>query len=124
MPRPSAWHGGRNRARIGQCRWRHGLDWIERALVNEEFVEHALDRCLGLIGTGIPHGIMLEAGLYDRNARLLTDFFRRNDTRIRLEHRILRTERQDLEFAVSHKRHAQIVERDEHADLNSRTFGV
>src|SRR5258705_10677042 len=117
MPRSSAWHGGRNRARIGQCRWRLGLDWLERAVVNEEFVEHALDRCLGLIGTGIPHVIMLEAGLYDRNAKLLTDFFRRNDTRIRLEHGILRTARQDLEFAVGINRHAHIVDQSELLDL-------
>src|SRR5258706_15528068 len=47
-------HVGRNRPRIDQWRCRLGLYRLERALVNEEFVEHALDRCLGLIGTGIP----------------------------------------------------------------------
>src|SRR6202163_3290005 len=42
----------RNRAGIGH----HGrgcLDRLERAVIIEEFVEHALDRCLRLVRTGI-----------------------------------------------------------------------
>ncbi len=60
---------------------------------------------------------MLVAGLHNRNAGLLADFLIGNDTGICLEHRILRTERQDLEFALRHKRHAQIVERHHLLDL-------
>src|SRR5256885_8368328 len=66
-----SWPVERNRARIGQCRWRLGLDRLERALVDEEFVKHVLDRCLGRIGTGIAHVVMLEAGMDDRNSSLL-----------------------------------------------------
>jgi hypothetical protein len=72
-------HVGRNRPRIDQWRWRLGLYRLERALVDEEFVEHALDRCLGLIGTGIAHVVMLEAGLYDRNSSLLAYFLVRKE---------------------------------------------
>src|SRR6266849_8021332 len=92
MPRSSVLdrHVGRNRPRIDQWRWRLGLDRTQRAVVIQEFVENALDRCLCPVRTGIAHVVMLDAGLYDRNARLLTDFFRRNDARVRLEHRILR----------------------------------
>ena len=53
---------------------------------------------------------MMEVGLYDRNARLLLDFFRRNDTRIGLEDRILGAERKDLEPAIDQARHAQIIQ--------------
>src|ERR1035437_10334466 len=92
-------------------------DRPERAFVIEEFVEHALDCRFDVAGTAIAHVGVLVAGLYDRNAGLLTDPFRRNDPWIGLELRILRTERQDLESAVSHKRHAQVIERHDLFDM-------
>ena len=63
------------------------------------------------VGTGIAHVIMSEAGLYDINSCFLADVFRRDDAGIGLEHGILGTERKDLESAVGHEWHAQIVER-------------
>ena len=40
-------------------------------VVVEEFVEHALDRGLCLVRTGVAHVVVLEAGLHDRDAGLL-----------------------------------------------------
>src|SRR5258708_1464596 len=93
------------------------LDRLLRALVIEEFVEHALDRCLCLVRTGIAHVVVLVAGLHNGNPGLLTDFLIGNDTGIGLEHRILRTERQDLESAVGHERHTQVVQRHDLLDM-------
>ena len=76
-----------------------------------------MDRCLCLIGTGIAHVVMLEAGLNDLDTRLLTDLFRRDDAGIGLEDGVLGAERKDLEPAVGHKRHAQIVEGHDLLDL-------
>src|SRR5712692_7949898 len=90
----------RNRPRIGQRRRR--LDRLERAVVIEEFVEHALDRFLCRVRTGIAHVVVLEAGTDHRNPGLLADVVVRNDARVSFEDGILRTERQDLELAVGH----------------------
>src|SRR5674476_392257 len=95
-------HIGSNRTGIGHQRRRVCNDRPERAFVIEEFVEHALDRRFGVVGTAIAHVGVLVAGLYDRDARLLTDPFRRDDPGIGLELRILRTERQDLELSLIH----------------------
>src|SRR6266478_1108947 len=94
-----------------------GLDRPERAVVVEKFIQHALDRRLNVIGTAIAHIGMLITGLHDRNAGLFTDIIGGNHTWIGLEHRVLGTEGQYLEFTVGHKRHAQIVERDDLLDL-------
>src|SRR6478609_1600454 len=37
------WPVERNRARVGQCRWRLGFDRLERAIVDQELVKHVLD---------------------------------------------------------------------------------
>ena len=37
----------------------------------QELVEHALDRCLRPVRTGIAHVVMLETGVYHRDAGLL-----------------------------------------------------
>ena len=68
-----------NRPGVSHQRQRVCNDRLERALVIEEFVEHALDRRFDVVGTAIAHVGVLVAGLYDRNARLLSDPFRRND---------------------------------------------
>jgi hypothetical protein len=52
-----------------------------------------LDGFSCLIGTGIAHVIMSEAGLYDINSGFLADVFRRNNAGISLEDGILGTER-------------------------------
>src|SRR6266581_2948301 len=79
------WPVERNRARIGQFRWRLGFDRFERALVDQEFVKHILDRRLGLIGTGIAHVIMLETSIDDGNSSLLARFLLRKDAGIGFE---------------------------------------
>src|SRR5665213_478085 len=99
----------RNRSRFGDL-GHVGLDRLQRAVVVEEFVEHALDGLLCLLGAGIAHVVMLEIGTHHRNPRLRANIVAGNDARIGLEHRILGTERQDLELAVGHERQEQIVE--------------
>ena len=74
---------GRNRPGIGHQRRRLGVDRLQRAVVVEEFVEHVLDRCLGLVRTGIAHVVVLEAGTHDRDAGLLADFVSRERRRDR-----------------------------------------
>src|SRR5450432_617169 len=86
------WCIQRNRSRLRDLR-RMALDRFERAVVVEEFVEHALDRVLDRIRTAVPHVGVRVAGL-------LADLLIRNDARIGLEDRILRTEREDLQSAV------------------------
>ena len=83
----------------------------------EEFVEHGLDRRLGLVRTGVAHVVMLEAGVDHRDAGLLALLVIGNDAGIGLETGILGAERQDLELAVGHERHAQIVQRHDLLDL-------
>src|SRR5450432_2282923 len=86
------WCIQRNRSRLRDLR-RIALDRFERAVVVEEFVEHALDRVLDRIRTAVAHVGVLVAGLHDRDAGLLADLLIGNDARIGLEDRILRTER-------------------------------
>jgi hypothetical protein len=100
----------RHGAGIGHQRRRLCHDRPERAFVIDEFVEHAPDRFLCGIGTGIAHVVVLEVSADHRNAGLLTNLLGRNDTGIGLEDWILGTERKDLEPAVGGEGHAQIVE--------------
>ena len=60
---------------------------------------------------------MLEAGVHDRDPGLLALLVVRHDAGVRLEMRILGTERQDLELAIGQERHAQIVQRHDLLDL-------
>src|SRR5665213_507119 len=53
----------RNRPRLGDLR-RVGLHRLQRTVVVEEFVEHALDALLRLLGAGIAHVVMLEVGTH------------------------------------------------------------
>src|SRR3984893_13697145 len=110
----------RNRPRVGHDRRGFCIDRLERAVVGDELVEHVLDRYLGLVGTGIAHVVMPEAGVDDRDPGLLALFGGRNDPGVSLEDRVLRTEGQDLEPAVGDERHAQVIERHDLLDL----FGI
>src|SRR3984957_10013705 len=103
-PRSSVLDGRveRHRPRIGQGGRRFGRDRLERtAVVIKEFVEHALDRLLDLLGTAIAHIGVLIAGSHNRNPGLLAILVIGNDAGIRLEHWILRSERKNLESAGS-----------------------
>src|ERR1700704_1972040 len=70
---------GHQRRRLG------GIDGLERAVVIEEFVEHALDRRLGFVRAGVAHVVMLEPGLNNRNAGLLAYFVGGDDAGVGLE---------------------------------------
>src|ERR1700681_2616763 len=92
--RPSVldWGVECNRPRIGQWRRRLCLDRLQRAVVDKEFIKHVLDRCLGLIRTGIAHVVMLETGINDGNSSLLAHVVCRDDAGVRLEHGVFRAE--------------------------------
>src|SRR5882757_769769 len=93
----------RNWPRLGH-RWRRFCpNRLERAVVVEELIEHALDRRFDVVGTAIAHVGVLVAGLYHRNARLLTDLAVGHDTRIGFERGILGSLRHRWQFVRRHK---------------------
>src|SRR6266545_2354925 len=69
----------RNRPRLGDFRC-IGIDRLERAVVFEELVEHALNCGFDVIGTAVAHVGVLVAGLHNRNAGLLADVLIGDDT--------------------------------------------
>src|SRR6201999_4477567 len=89
----------RDRSRLGDLR-HVGQYRLERAVILEELVQHALDIRLDVVGPAIAHPVVLVAGLHDRDAGLFASAVVGYDAGIWLEHRILRTEREDLELAV------------------------
>ena len=64
--------------------------------VDQQFIQHALNRVLGVYRTSITHVIVLEWSLHNRDPRALALLVTRNDTRISLELRILGAERESF----------------------------
>ena len=85
--------------------------------VDQEFIQLALNRVLGVYRAGITHVIVLEWNLHNRDPRALALLVTRNDTRISLELRIFRAKRENLELAIGQERHAQIIQRHDLLDL-------
>src|SRR6202171_166456 len=74
---------GSDRPGAGHRRRILGHHRPERTVVCNEFVEHVLDRRLRLVGAGIAHIVMLEAGIDHRDPRLLALRRIRDDARVR-----------------------------------------
>src|SRR5215472_8245104 len=91
----------RDRSRVDNIVLGFHLDRRDLGVVGlvEELVQHALDRGLGFLRSGVAHVIVLEGSVDDGDAGLLTLIRARNDARIRLELRILGAERENLELA-------------------------
>ena len=101
----------RHRARFRDLRLRR-IDRRQYAVIVEELVEHALDLGLRRLRSTIAHLGVLDVRLDHRDASLLALLVIRNDAGIGLEHRIMRPERQDLDLAIGHERHTQVIKRD------------
>src|SRR5581483_4486520 len=79
--------------------------------LGQELVQHALDRGLRLLRSGIAHVVVLEIGIDDGDAVLVALIRAWDHAGIGLELGILGTEGQDLKLAAGDEGHAQIVER-------------
>src|SRR5579859_2353319 len=83
---------GWDRSRV-QLDLRAGFDRLNVARVvrlGEELVQHALDRGLGHLRSGVAHVIVLEVGAHDGDAVLRTLRGTWNNAGISLEHRVMR----------------------------------
>src|SRR5438270_1828236 len=118
LPEPLVWH----RLAQGDRPWRIGQDirYFRRhrrnlavVAIAQKLIEHALNGGLDAVRTGVTHVVMLEAGVDHGDAGLLADVLIGHDARISLEDGIRGAERENLEFALGHEGHAQIVQGDD-----------
>src|SRR4051794_27011330 len=69
------------------------IDGRNLAVGDQELIQHAQDRVLGLVRASIAHVIVLEGGLHNRNPRVLALLFAGDDVWVSLELRIFGAER-------------------------------